>query len=138
LTTSDGQFPGYDDVLRGLVELLESARRTSARAVNAIMTATYWDIGRRIVQCEQGGQAKARYGDELLERLATDLGQRFGRGFGRENLRLMRQFYLGYLPDRISQTLSGKLAGEIPQTVSAQSISLGDLCSVSAHLAQRG
>jgi predicted nuclease of restriction endonuclease-like (RecB) superfamily len=107
----------YEDVLLGVVDLLESARRTSARAVNAIMTAAYWEIGRRIVECEQGGAAKAVYGEELLKRLSTDLRQRFGRGFGRENLRLMRRFYLSYSPDDvgrastdgISQTVSGKL-----------------------------
>jgi hypothetical protein len=47
---------GYDEVLTGMAELLESDRRTAARAINAIMTATYWEIGRRIVEFEQGGQ----------------------------------------------------------------------------------
>jgi hypothetical protein len=47
----------YDEVLSGVVELLEQARRAAARAVNAIMTATYWEIGRRIVEHEQGGEA---------------------------------------------------------------------------------
>lgn len=43
----------YDSVLLDLVELLEQSRRLSARSVNAIMTATYWEIGRRIVEVEQ-------------------------------------------------------------------------------------
>ena len=60
----------YDEVLSGVVELLEQARRAAARAVNAIMTATYWEIGRRIVEFEQGGEARAGYGEQLLERLA--------------------------------------------------------------------
>ena len=42
----------YSDVLDSMVDLLESARRASARAVNAIMTATYWEIGRRIDELE--------------------------------------------------------------------------------------
>jgi hypothetical protein len=76
----------YDEVLSGVVELLEQARRTAARSVNAIMTATYWEIGQRIVEFEQGGEERAGYGEQLLERLAEDLTKRFGRGFSRQNL----------------------------------------------------
>ncbi len=55
---------GYDRVLADVVDLLESARRASARTVNAIMTATYWQIGRRIVEHEQSGP-HARGGEPL-------------------------------------------------------------------------
>jgi predicted nuclease of restriction endonuclease-like (RecB) superfamily len=96
----------YDEVLSGVVELLEQARRAAARSVNAIMTATYWEIGRRIVEFEQGGEERAGYGEQLLERLAEDLTKRFGRGFSRQNLQQMRQFYSAWPPDRIRQTLS--------------------------------
>src|SRR5438094_5602657 len=102
-TTSD-----YDEVLSGVVELLEQARRTAARSVNVIMTATYWEIGRRIVEFEQSGEARAGYGEQLLERLAEDLTKRFGRGFSRQNLQQMRQFYSAWPPDRIRQTASGE------------------------------
>lgn len=54
----------------------------SARSVNAIRTATYWEIGRRIVKSEQQGKKRAVYGEALLEKLAADLTARFGRGFG--------------------------------------------------------
>ncbi|MEX1223413.1 MAG: DUF1016 N-terminal domain-containing protein, partial [Pirellulales bacterium] len=104
------------------------------------MTATYWEIGRRIVEFEQGGEARAEYGAELLKRLGADLTTQFGRGFSKSNLFQMRGFYLGWeifqtpsgkfelrvrLPDdqrtisgEKSQTASGKLA--IAQTASAQ------------------
>lgn len=72
----------YSGLLGEVVSLLEAARRTSARAVNAVMTATYWEIGHRIVEIEQRGSAQAEYGDELIKRLAGDLTTRFGRGFG--------------------------------------------------------
>jgi DUF1016 N-terminal domain len=98
----------YDEVLSGVVELLEQARRTAARSVNAIMTATYWEIGQRIVEFEQGGEERAGYGEQLLERLAEDLTKRFGRGFSRQNLQQMRQFYSAWPPDRIRQTVSGE------------------------------
>jgi predicted nuclease of restriction endonuclease-like (RecB) superfamily len=97
---------GYDDVLLGVVDLLESARRTSARAVNAIMTAAYWEIGRRIVECEQGGKEQAEYGKRLIQRLSDDLTKRFGRGFGYVNLTQMRRFYLAWPQEWILQTAS--------------------------------
>ena len=50
------------------------------------LTAAYWLIGRRIVEFEQAGSARADYGTELLKRLAADLTNRFGRGFGPVNL----------------------------------------------------
>jgi predicted nuclease of restriction endonuclease-like (RecB) superfamily len=98
----------YGEVHTGIVELLESARRAAARSINALMTASYWEIGRRIVEFEQGGKGRAKYGEALIERLANDLTHRFGRGFSADNLELMRLFYLTYPPARISQTLSRK------------------------------
>lgn len=74
----------YDKTLSGFVELLETARRGVARSANAIMTATYWEIGRRIVEIKQQGKERAEYGEELLKRLSKDLTTRFGRGFLRE------------------------------------------------------
>ena len=100
------QGPGlYGDLVGGIADVLEAARRASARAVNAIMTATYWEIGRRIVEHEQQGKARAEYGEDLLKRLATDLSARFGRGFGWRNLFQMRAFYLMYPPEKL-QTAS--------------------------------
>ena len=72
---------GYDSIVSELVDLVESARRFSARSVNAVMTATYWEIGRRIVEFEQQGETRAEYGEQLVEQLSRDLTQRFGRGF---------------------------------------------------------
>lgn len=87
---------GYETVLADVAGLVEAVRSTSARAVNALMTATYWAIGRRIVEQEQQGLARADYGAALIGRLATDLTARFGRGFGRRNIFQMRSFYLAY------------------------------------------
>ena len=44
---------GYDGLLTGVSELLEQARHAAVRSVNAIITATYWEMGRRIVEYEQ-------------------------------------------------------------------------------------
>jgi hypothetical protein len=105
----------YDEVLSGLVELLDQARRAVARSINAIMTATYWEIGRRIVEHEQGGEARAGYGEQLLERLADDLTKRLGKGFSIRNLRSFRAFYLSW---QIRQTVSAE--SEKVQILSAQ------------------
>lgn len=95
----------YRGLLDNVVSLLETARHDSARYVNAIMTATYWEVGRRIVEVQQGGRERAVYGTELIERLSKDLLDRFGRGFSQRNLEQMRQFYLCW---RIPQTASAE------------------------------
>ncbi len=64
-----------------IVERLKTARSAAARHTNSIMTAVYWEIGRRIVKSEQSGAARANYGDELIKCLANDLSNQFGRGF---------------------------------------------------------
>ncbi|TWT44449.1 hypothetical protein RAS1_08640 [Phycisphaerae bacterium RAS1] len=113
---------GYDAVLGGIVDLLEAARRTSVRAVNALITATYWDVGRRIVEHEQAGASRAEYGEALLRRLAADLTARFGRGFGYVNLTQMRRFFLNWPHHQILQTPSEESpARNIVQTAPAQS-----------------
>ena len=96
----------YSAVLADVTDLLESARRAAARSVNSVMTATYWQVGRRIVEEEQRGHSRADYGEQLVTRLAKDLTRRYGRGFGYRNLYQMRQFYLTY--PRILQTASAK------------------------------
>ena len=96
---------GYDDLLSGITELLDAARRTVARRVNGVLTATYWEIGRRIVEHEQGGQHRADYGEQVIARLAADLTQHHGRGFSKSNVFQMRGFFLGW---EIFQTVSGK------------------------------
>ena len=69
----------YGGLVTGIADLLDQARRGAVRAVNSILTATYWEIGRRIVKFVQGGAKKAEYGEALLVRLAVDLTAKFGR-----------------------------------------------------------
>ncbi len=108
---------GSDGVLRELMSLIESARRAAARSVNAVMTATYFLVGRAVVEEEQRGAKRAAYGEELLARLGADLTKRFGRGFSPDNLETMRRFYLAYGAE-ISETLSRKSAGRKSETLS--------------------
>ena len=68
----------------------------NVRAVNSVLTATYWEIGRRIVEFEQGGKETSEYGEKLLERISGTLTARHGRGFSRTNVSQMRAFYAGW------------------------------------------
>ncbi len=98
----------YNEVLAGVVELLDAARRASVRVVNSLMTATYWEIGRRIVEHEQGGQKRAGYGDEVVKRISDDLTRRFGRGFGFAQVAAMRQFHQAFPWRENFQSVIGK------------------------------
>ena len=98
----------YDSILTNVAQILEQARRLSARSVNSIMTATYWEIGRQIVEVEQNGDNRAGYGEELLKHLAKDLTDKFGRGFSARNLRSFRLFCLTYQM-RLSEKFEGSL-----------------------------
>jgi predicted nuclease of restriction endonuclease-like (RecB) superfamily len=110
---------GYRALVSDISILLEQARRAAARSINSILTATYWEIGRRIVEYEQGGKARAEYGEQLLMRLANDLTAQHGRGFSRQGLQKMRSFYSGWA---ICSTLSGKLEARAKiQTLSGKS-----------------
>jgi len=104
----DNAPEAYDAILGDISAVIDAARRSAARSANCIMTAAYWLIGRRIVECEQKGNKRAGYGEELLERLSADLGTRYGRGFGVDNLQRFRVFYLTYPPHQIHATLSRK------------------------------
>lgn len=103
---------GYEVILADLSTVIREARTSAVRTVNAVMTAAYWLIGRRIVEYDQAGEERAAYGEGLIVRLADDLGRRFGRGFSRQNLQQMRQFYLAYSSLEIRQTPSGE-SGQI-------------------------
>jgi predicted nuclease of restriction endonuclease-like (RecB) superfamily len=98
----------YNNIHAGIVELLKTARSSAARNANTLMTATYWEIGRRIVQSKQTGKKRAEYGELLIKRLAQDLSASFGRGFGPRNLAQMRSFHLAWSHGKILQTLSAK------------------------------
>jgi predicted nuclease of restriction endonuclease-like (RecB) superfamily len=109
----------YGRLVADISGILEQARRAVVRSVNGILTCTYWNIGRRIVEFEQGGKARAEYGEQLLSRLAEDLTSSHGRGFSRQGLQRMRSFYLEW---GICSTASSKLeARAIVQTPSGQS-----------------
>lgn len=79
-----------------IADLLHNARQTVVRAVNQTMVYTYYEIGRMIVEDEQQGKERAKYGKQILEDLSLRLTQTFGKGFSVVNLRQMRAFYMTY------------------------------------------
>lgn len=85
--------PALLDRLRGLIL---QARQQARRQVDTIQVQTYWQIGRHLVEYEQGGQARAAYGKRLLSELGAALTREFGKGFDASNLRYMRLFYQAF------------------------------------------
>ena len=86
------------DFFADVRRILAEGRRAAYTAVNSAMVAAYWQIGRRIVEEEQGGRAQAAYGEGLLKALSKELTAEFGKGFSLANLKNFRKFYLTY-PD---------------------------------------
>jgi len=76
--------------------LLQNARNRVYASINSTMTETYWAIGKRIVEEEQEGESRAKYGKGLLQNLSIALSEEFGKGFSVDNLENMRKFYSAY------------------------------------------
>lgn len=96
----------YQSLIVSISQTMDEGRRQAAKSVNSVLLTTYWQIGKHIVEYEQGGKEKAEYGSDLLSRLSGDLTIRYGQGFGLSNLTKMRKLYVCY---PILQTLSAKL-----------------------------
>ena len=99
-----------------VVKLLNNARNEVKRTVDSIMTYTYYEVGRKIVEEEQKGKERAEYGKQLVENLSKILTREFGKGFSFTNLTQMRKFYLIYSKRSILQTVSEELENNIKIT----------------------
>ncbi len=87
-----------DNVVEDIKQIVNLGKNSSYSAVNTIMTATYWSIGRRIVEEEQQGEQRATYGKKLLENLSRELTLEYGSGYSVRYLAYFRKFYLT-IPD---------------------------------------
>lgn len=92
-----------DNFFQDIKTLLYEARNRVYQTINTTMTTTYFQIGKRIVEEEQGGEIRAEYGKGLIKNLSYELNKEFGDGFSIENLKNMRRFYLAF---QKRQTLS--------------------------------
>lgn len=97
----------YKKLVDNIGTTLQRARENAIKAVNRELVIANWEIGKHIVEFEQNGKEKAEYGSSLLTNLSKDLKYNYGKGFGKSNIYLCRQFYLKY---PIFQTVSGKLS----------------------------
>jgi predicted nuclease of restriction endonuclease-like (RecB) superfamily len=90
--------------------------------VNVAMCVTYYEVGRMIVEQEQGGNQRAEYGSALLEELSDYLTPEFGKGFSVTNLRSFRKFYLIYAHriQQMSSAISLDNTSQIQQMSSAE------------------
>lgn len=108
----------YHSIFGEVSRIIDAARGSAARSVNALMTAAYWLIGRHIVEFEQHGKERANYGEEIIKKLSADLTARYGRGFSLRNVWKMRAFYRAW---PILPTVSAESErGEILPTASAE------------------
>lgn len=94
-------------LLGTLRQLIADARIRAMRAVDEVQVQTCWQVGRHIVEFEQGGTVRAAYGKRLLPLLAEQLTADFGQGFDASNLRYMRLFYQAFpIRDALRHELS--------------------------------
>jgi len=95
-----------NDMIAEIREILTSARSRVSQHVNMELLTSYWNIGRIIVEHEQGNNERAAYGKDTMNKLSKMLTNEFGKGFSVSNVYNMRQFYLDYPK---FQSLTGKL-----------------------------
>lgn len=85
-----------DKVVSDVRAIIEEGRKMAYTAASQAAILTYWSVGRRIVEEEQLGSARAEYGSQLIPMLAKELSNEYGSGYGRRNLAYYRQFYLTF------------------------------------------
>ncbi len=105
-----------NNLCRNSIELVEYARSIAARQINLVQLMTFFAIGRWIVEVEQQGESRAKYGRQIIKNLSEAMNTQFGRGFSVDTLENARKFYLTY-QDRISETVFRKFAVEKSETV---------------------
>ena len=107
LTETTGRSMDIRPLLANLRGLIQDARKQILRSADVIQVQTCWEIGRHIVEFEQGGSDRAQYGKQLLPALAATLTEEFGKGFDVTNLRHMRGFYMAFpIRDALRRELS--------------------------------
>lgn len=85
--------------------LIEEAKKNVKTAVNIAMVYTYFEIGRMIIEEEQNGDNRAKYGKYIIRNLSSFLTEHYGKGYSVDNLKLIRRFYTIYKTDSIRETV---------------------------------
>ena len=85
----------YYEEIKHLIKKNEIGKRARKIEENNDLVTTYWNIGKLIVEA-QGGEARAKYGNELIKKWSSKLTELYGKGYDATNLRRFRQFYIAF------------------------------------------
>lgn len=96
----------FNTIFNNIKELVVNSRNKVYTTVNIEMLKLYWNIGKIIMEIQQGDE-RAKYGDSILEKLSEKLTNEFGKGFSKRNLERMRKFYICF---PITTTVSSQLS----------------------------
>lgn len=100
------QYVKTDDILKDMCDIIESSQKSAHQAVNIALIRRNWLLGYRIASEEMQGEERAKYGAEIIKKLARELSAEYGKGFTKSNLYSFYAFYKTY--PEIFQTVSGK------------------------------
>ena len=101
---NDSASISFSTFVADIRDIIYKGKNTAISSVNSVMIATYWNIGKRIVEEEQQGKSRADYGKRLIEALAYELSNEFGSGFSKRYLAYFRKFYISFPDLKILQT----------------------------------
>lgn len=104
-----------NELCKNSIDLIEYVRGITAKQINIIQLMTFYSIGRWIVEEQQQGESRAKYGQRVIKRLSEALTEQYGRGFSVDTLENARRFFLTY-QDRISETVFRKFTVEKSET----------------------
>lgn len=102
-------FVKTDDILIDMCGIIESSQKAAHQAVNTTLIQRNWLLGYRIASEELQGEDRAKYGAEIIKKLAKELSAEYGKGYTKSNLYSFYSFYKTY--PEIFQTPSGKSVG---------------------------
>ena len=83
----------FESLVGHINQVQDVLQAQAAHAINLALTARNWLVGYYIVEFEQNGEDRAKYGENLLNRLSKDINR---KGFEPRSLRVYRRFYLVY------------------------------------------
>ena len=94
----------YQSMITDIKQIILSGQKYAYYAANEAVVRTYWHVGKRIVEQEQNGEARAEYGSGLIEKLAEELTKEYGKNYSKRNLQYFRKFYLAFPDEEIVNT----------------------------------
>lgn len=121
-------LPDEEEFVSDLKAIVYTAKAKAYQAADLYNVASNWLVGRRIVEQEQHGEARAQYGKHVIEIASLTLTAEFGKGYSIANLKSFRKFYLTFKYLQIGQTLSAQSAdrqvskGQTPSVLSESDI----------------